>query len=85
MSVTLEIPDDLLARLETDRSRAEADLLLEIAIALYREGKLPPRSAADLAGLNAQEFESVLIRRQVPIPYSLKDLAHDVQYARSRD
>ena len=84
MSVTLEIADDLLARLQTDRARAEAELFLEFAIGLYREGKLSPRSAAALAGIPPAEFEAVLIRRQIPMPYSTNDLEHDLGYARDR-
>ena len=84
MSVTLEIPDDLLARFHSDRSRAEGELLLELAIALYRAGKLPPQLAAELAGVEPRLFESTLIRRQIPMPYSMEDLEHDSHYGGGR-
>ena len=83
MSVTLEIPDDFVRRLQTQREEAEAQLHLELAIALYREGKLPPGPAAELAGLSRQDFEQVLAKRQVTMPYNLEDLAHDIAYASS--
>ena len=84
MSVTVEISDDLLARLEADPSRAEGELLVELAIALYRDGKLPAGIAAELGGLKRDAFETLLIQRQVPMPYSVDDLEHDLAYGRSR-
>ena len=84
MSVTLDIPDDLVERLRTDRAQAEAQLRLELAIALYRDGKLPPGRAAELAGLGRWEFENVLRDRQVLMPYTLTDLEHDIAYASGR-
>ena len=42
MSITLELPPDI----------GEAEARLELAIGLYREGKLPPGRAATLAGMD---------------------------------
>ena len=81
MSVTLEIADDFAQRLETQPHAAEAELHLELAVALYREGRLPVGRAAALAGLTGQKFEDVLRQRRVPMPYSLTDLEHDIAYA----
>ncbi len=81
-SLTLEIPVECLP--EPNRSEAESrsELLLELAIALYREGRLPTGRAATLAGLECAPFEEILRLRQVPMPYSLNDLEHDSAYAR---
>ena len=84
MSVTLEIPEDFAQRLQTERAQAEAELHLELAIALYREGKLPPGLAAPVAGLSRRDFEDILRQRQVPMPYTLADLEHDIAYAGGR-
>jgi predicted HTH domain antitoxin len=84
MSVTLEIPDDFGQRLQADRAKAEAQLHLELAIALYREGKLPPGQAAEIAGMSRWEFEDILRQRQVPMPYTVADLEHDLVYAGGR-
>ncbi|MBI3853150.1 MAG: UPF0175 family protein [Verrucomicrobia bacterium] len=84
MSVTLEIPDDFAQRLQTEPDAAEAQLRLELAIALYRQGQLPPGRAAELAGMNRWTFEDLLRQRQVPMPYSLSDLDHDSAYASGR-
>ena len=84
MSVTLEIPDDFAQRLQTQPELAEAQLRLELAVALYRQGHLPSGRAAELAEMSRWAFEDLLRERQVPMPYSLTDLEHDLAYARGR-
>lgn len=84
MSVTLDIPDDFAVRLQTRREEAEAQLHLELAVALYRKGQLPIARAASLAGVKLAEFEELLRQRGVTMPYTLEDLEHDVAYASGR-
>ena len=84
MSVTLEIPDDFATRLQSQRVEAEAQLHLELAVALYRQGKLPVARAAEIAGLEVSTFEQILRQRSVAMPYTLADLEHDVTYASGR-
>lgn len=81
MSVTLEIPDDFARRLEAEPKAAEARLLLELAIALYRDGQIPPGRAAAVAGLSRWAFEDILRQRQVPMPFSMAELDHEIAYA----
>ncbi len=81
MSVTLEIADDFARRLETQPQAAEAELHLELAVALYRSGSLPVSRVAGIAGISAQEFVDIFRQRRVPMPYSLADLEHDIAYA----
>jgi predicted HTH domain antitoxin len=82
VSVTLDIPPDFVARLQNEPQAAEAQLHLELAVALYREGQLPPGRAAQLANLTPTAFEKILRDHKVPSPYSLEDLEHDLAYAR---
>ena len=84
VSLTLDIPDDFAARLQTQRAEAEAQLHLELAVALYRQGQFPVARAASLAGLSLAAFEELLRQRGVTLPYTLEDLAHDVAYASGR-
>ena len=81
MSVTLEIADDFARRLETQPQAAEAELHLELAVALYRAGSLPVCRPAGIAGISSQEFTDILWQRRVPMPYSLADLEHDIANA----
>ena len=84
MSVTLEIPDDFGLRLQSQPQAAEAELHLELAVALYRAGNLPAGRAAEIAGLTEHAFAEILRQRRVPMPYSLTDLEHDIAYASGR-
>ncbi len=81
MSVTLELPDDIGTRLLADPAQAEPAVRRELAIALYREGKLPPGRAAQLAGMDRWEFEKLLIARQVPMPRTLEDINEELPKA----
>ena len=84
MSVTLNVSDDFAQRLESQPEAAEAELHLELAIALYRSGSLPVGKAARVAGMTEDRFSEILRQRRVPMPYSMTDLEHDIAYASGR-
>ena len=84
MSVTLNVSDDFAQRLETQPQAAEAELHLELAVALYRSGSLPVGKAARVAGMTEDRFSELLRQRRVPMPYSMTDLEHDIAYASGR-
>ena len=74
MSITLDLPEHI----------TEADARLTLAIALYREGQLPPGRAATLAGMDRWEFEKVLVARQVPLPWDEEDIENEFRNALRR-
>lgn len=84
MSVTLNVSDDFANLLENQPEAAEAELHLELAVALYRSGSLPVGKAARVASMTEERFSEILRQRRVPMPYSLTDLEHDVAYASGR-
>lgn len=84
MSVTLNVSDDFAQRLESQPEAAEAELHLELAVALYRSGSLPVGKAARVASMTEEHFTEILRQRRVPMPYSLTDLEHDIAYASGR-
>lgn len=84
MSVTLNVADDFARRLESQPEAAEVELHLELAVALYRSGSLPVGKAARVAGMGEEHFAEILRQRQVPMPYSMTDLEHDIAYASGR-
>lgn len=84
MSVTLNVSDDFAQRLESQPEAAEAELHLELAVALYRSGSLPVGKAARVASMTEERFLEILRQRRVPMPYSLSDLEHDIAYASGR-
>jgi predicted HTH domain antitoxin len=71
--MTLTIDDDILhaARL------SEAELRIEMAVALFQRESLTLALAADLAGLDRLQFQHVLASRQIPMHYTAEDLDED--------
>ncbi len=71
---TLQIPQDILdsARLTLD------DLRLELAVHLYKEGRLSIGKARELAGMSMWEFRQVLAARKIPPHYDVEDLEEDM-------
>jgi predicted HTH domain antitoxin len=74
MSITLELPPDI----------SETEARRELAIALYREGKLPPGRAAELAGMDRWDFDALIFERKVPFPRSDESLIQEVKDALRR-
>ncbi|MBI4323653.1 MAG: UPF0175 family protein [Chloroflexi bacterium] len=83
-TVILEIPAEFAECLGATEEEVRKQARLELAISLYREGKLAPGRAAELAGLSRYEFDDVLMARKVPIPYTKEMVEEDFGYARSR-
>ena len=81
MSVTLEIPADVLSSVRVPPQEVEARLLLELALALYAQNLLASGKACSLAGLTRLEWEAVLGRRAISRHYGEADLAEDSPHA----
>lgn len=80
MSATahLEIPQDVL-----DSARMTADqLLVELAVSLYAQGRLSPGKAHELAGLSLWEFRQTLGLRQIAPHFDSEDLEQDLETLR---
>lgn len=82
MSVTLEIPDDVLAALPVAEPERKPLLLLEIACALYARNLLSLGRAAELAGMDKVGFGREVGRRGVARHYTETELEADLAYAR---
>ena len=73
-SVTFEVPQDIL-----DSARLTApELILELAVTLYAQGRLSIGKARELAGMSLWEFRQVLASRRVSAHYDLADLQDDI-------
>ena len=80
MSLTLDIPDDVMAAMpEAERERY---LLLELACSLYARDVLSLGRAAALAGLSKTDFGKVTGARGIARHYTEAELAADLAYAR---
>ena len=82
MSVTLDIPDDVLAAMPLPEAERKSRLLLEIACALYARDLLSLGKAAELAGMPKIPFGQELGRRGIPRHYTDTELEADLAYAR---
>lgn len=75
----LKIPEDIVAALRIPPDEIEEQLHKELALALYQRGMLSSGKAADLSGLNRQQFGDLLGKRKIVRHYG----AEDLEYARS--
>jgi predicted HTH domain antitoxin len=72
-TVTIDIPGEVMhaARMTPD------ELKRELAIHLFREGKLSFGKARELAGMNAWDFQQLLGSREIPVHYDVQDYLED--------
>jgi predicted HTH domain antitoxin len=82
MSLTLDIPDDVLAAIPVPEAEREHFVLLEIACLLYARDLLSLGRGAELAGLSKIEFGLELGRHRIARHYSANELEADLAYAR---
>jgi predicted HTH domain antitoxin len=74
MTNTLEIPQDILdsAHMTTD------ELKVELAVAVYAQGRLGIGKARELAGMTLWEFRQLLASRRISPHYDVDDLEEDI-------
>ena len=68
------VPDDLVRA----SGLTEDDLRLELAVALYREGRFTLGQAAHLAGAPQATMLTVLAKRNIAVHYTARDLDQDL-------
>ncbi|MDY7014052.1 MAG: UPF0175 family protein [Cyanobacteriota bacterium] len=64
MQITLDLPDSLA---QTDTFH-EADWMREIAIALFRQGRITLGRASKIAGISLNDFYQLLVSRNLIVP-----------------
>jgi predicted HTH domain antitoxin len=82
VSLSLEIPDEVLQTMRLPPAETKSRLQLELAISLYAREILSLGKAAELAGISRLELNDVLSKRGVPMHYTQEDLSNDLAYAR---
>jgi predicted HTH domain antitoxin len=60
-------------------------LLVELAVHLYEQGRLAIGKAHELAGLSLWEFRQLLGFRQIPPHFTVEDLEQDLETLRRLD
>jgi predicted HTH domain antitoxin len=69
------ISDDVLAAAHL----SEAQLRLELAVALFREERLTLAQASRLAESDQLTFQSILAEREIPIHYGIEEFHEDLR------
>jgi predicted HTH domain antitoxin len=81
MGLELQIPDSVIQAIRLPEGRIAHELLMELAIALYREKLLSFGKARELAGMTKHEFGHLLGERAIPRHYGPEELEDDLAYA----
>ena len=81
MPLQLEISDSIVKAIRLPEKRIAQELLIELAIATYREGVLSFGKARELAGMDRYEFSKLLGKRDVPRHYGKEEMSDDIEYA----
>jgi predicted HTH domain antitoxin len=81
VSVTIDLPPEVLAQVfQVPESEVPRLIRIELACALFARHALPHSQAASLAGLEREEMEQELGRRNIPRHYTQSDLSADLAY-----
>jgi predicted HTH domain antitoxin len=80
-TVVLEIPEAFVKSFGSTNEEAAQNAKLELAIAMYREGKWSTGKAAEFAGVYLGALIDLLRERGISRPYTAKMLEQDMNYA----
>ncbi len=81
MSLTIEVPDDVLSALPFPSGEKEGRIRTEMACLMYRNGWLSLGKAAELARLDSFLMGCELAAREIPMHYDEEMLQEDLAYA----
>jgi predicted HTH domain antitoxin len=76
MQITIDLPEYT--------SLSEADLRLELAIALFQQDRISIGSASKIAGMHVMDFQKLIGERGICLHYDVEEFQQDVQHLRSR-
>ncbi len=80
-TLSLDVPEEILASLGLSPEHAEEELKKDLAVALYARRALSFAEARKLTNLTRREFDELLGERRVPRQYDDEDLSGDIEYA----
>ncbi len=81
-AIQVEVPEETLISLKTDRESFARDVIVLAAVKLFELGKLSSGRAAQLAGMARAEFLLALRRYQVsPFQMTAEELRQDIRNA----
>ncbi len=80
MSLSIEIPDDILQSAKLPPDRAKQELTKEMAFSLYQRQIISMGNARKLSGLDKWAFIEGLAERGIKRHYSEQELEEDIRY-----
>lgn len=80
MSLSIEIPDDILHTAKLPPDRAKQEITKEIAFSLYQRKIISMGNARKLATMDKWAFIEGLAERGIERHYSEQELEEDIQY-----
>jgi predicted HTH domain antitoxin len=72
--MTLTLKEDIVQSAKL----TEAELITELAIALFQQDRLTLGQAASLASLPQLDFQRILAARRIPLHYDIEALEQDI-------
>ena len=79
VTVTFELPEDVLSSVRKDPERFTQELRLAAAVKWYEMGLVSQSRAAEISGLSRSEFISALGRFEVSVfQYNMDEIAEEV-------
>ena len=79
MTISLEIPEDILRTVKIPAERLEGELKKELALQLYRDRLISFANARRLAGLTRIKFHYLLGEQQISRHYDVEDYRKDLE------
>ena len=84
MTLSIEIPDDILQTAKLPPDRAKEEITKEIAFSLYQRKIISMGNARKLAGLDKWTFIEGLAERGIERHYTEQELEEDIRYGSSQ-
>jgi predicted HTH domain antitoxin len=82
VTLTVEIPDELVQARHLSPSSVSLEVRKEVALALYTRGLVSAGKAAEFAQVTRQDFEELLASRRIERPYDEEELERDLAWAK---
>lgn len=79
MQFTVELPDDLAARIVPEGQDPARAALEDMAVEALRDHRLTEHEVATLLGLDRSELDGFLKKREVWLDYTMEDLQRDIE------
>ena len=83
-TLTLQLPEDIVAKLASSPEAAAARIKTELALSLYSQAVISHFEACQMTGLSRFEFEDLLGQREIIRPYTVEMLNEDMRHADGR-